>query len=215
MWHLSGLHISSSEVPSEPTKLMPLKYTTASNMGSIKMSAILILYFTAPRVSGNIFSRFFDKHRSAMENLIMTGYGNGWIGCDLLLSSGMKVTQDMSPQWVTNIEGLNWLKGLDFWLKSSQCVLVAFQVSARTELNTVLEFGREAMQFKRMGLFLELESGIQLGSVKNLSGLAFPVAAIQQDNNELDEEFLCPTVGQKNPNLGNTICDHHSSTSIR
>ena len=211
MWHLSGLHISSSEVPSEPTKLMPLKYTTASNMGSIKMSAILILYFTAPRVSGNIFSRFFDKHRSAMENLIMTGYGNGWIGCDLLLSSGMKVTQDMSPQWVTNIEELN---GLELGLSSCQCVLVAFQVSTRTELTTLLEFGQWAGQLKRVGMFLELNSGIQLGSVKNHSGLAFPVAAIQ-DNNELEEEYLCPTVGQKNPNLGNTMCDHLSSTSIR
>ena len=179
------------------------------------MTAILLLSIAAPRVDGGSFNNFFEKHRGAMEKLIMTGYGDGWSGCDLLLSSGMKITQDVNPQWVTNIEGLNWLKGLDFWLKSSQCVLVAFQVSARRELNTVLEFGREAMQFKRLGLFLELNSGIQLGSVKNLSGLAFPVAAIQKDNNELEEEYLCPTVGQKNPNLGNTMCDHQSSTSIR
>ena len=205
--------ISSSEVPSEPTKLMPIKYTTAANMGSIKMTAILLLSIATPRVVGSSFNHFFEMHRGAMEKLIMTGYGDGWSGCDLLLSSGMKIIQDMNPQWVTNIEGLNWLKGLDFWFKSSQCVLVAFQVSTSTELTTLLEFGRRALQLKRLGLFLELNSGIQLGSVKNLSGLAFPVAAIQQD--ELEEEFLCPTVGQKNPNLSNTMCDHQSSTSIR
>ena len=176
------------------------------------MTAILLISIAAPRVDGSSFNHFFDKHRSAMENLIMTGYGNGWIGCDLLLSSGMKVTQDMSPQWVTNIEELN---GLELGLSSCQCVLVAFQVSTRTELTTLLEFGQWAGQLKRVGMFLELNSGIQLGSVKNLSGLAFPVAAIQQDNNELEEEYLCPTVGQKNPNLGNTMCDHQSSTSIR
>ena len=187
--------------------------TTTANMGSMKMTAILLLSIAAPGVGGNSFSQFIEKHRGAMEKLIMTGYGDGWSLCDLLLSSnGIEVIQAERPQWVTNMEQLN---ALEFRLESSQCVLLAFQVSTRTELTTLLEFGRRAVQLKRVGLFLELNGGVQLGSVKNLSGLAFPVAAIQKDNNELEEEYLCPTVGQKNPNLGNTMCDHQSNTSIR
>ena len=121
----------------------------------------------------------------------------------------------MKPQWVTNMDGL--MNGsVELWLASSQCVLVAFKVSTRTELTTLMEFGRRAVQLKRVGLFLELESGVQLGSVKNQSGLPFPIAAVQQENDELEEEFfLCPAVGQKNPTLGNSMCDHQSGTSIR
>ena len=72
---------------------------TTANMGSMKMTAILLLSIAAPRVGGNSFSQFIEKHRGAMEKLIMTGYGDGWSLCDLLLSSnGIEVIQAERPR---------------------------------------------------------------------------------------------------------------------
>ena len=56
---------------------------------------------------------------------------------------------------------------------SSPCVLVLFQVASASDLKTVIEFGRRAVQLKRVGLVLKLAGGVQLG------GLPFMTSALR------------------------------------
>ena len=91
---------------------------------------------------------------------------------------------------------------------SSHCVLVTFQVESTSDLTAVLEFGRRAVQVRRVGLLLKSARGVRLGmAAGNQSGLPFPIASSRRDDDgEEVEEFLCPTVGEQDPIPGSSMC---------
>ena len=52
-------------------------------------------------------TRWTTLCRGAMERFIMTGYGGGWKGCDLIVSNELKIIHEVNPQFVANVDALS------------------------------------------------------------------------------------------------------------
>lgn len=60
----------------------------SSMMQPGRPSAVVLLLFLNLflMANGNSdgFSKFFDKHKTAIQNYMMVGYGDGWSDCDII-----------------------------------------------------------------------------------------------------------------------------------
>ena len=61
------------------------------------------------------------------------------------------------------------------------------------------------MQHKRAAFVIKMSSGMTLNMAPNITKLPFLVAAELEDGRE---QFLCPVVGEPEPFLQHSMCDH-------
>ena len=87
---------------------------------------------------------------------------------------------------------------------TSQCIIVSSDVNDNKTLFTLLKFGNTASKQKRLGMVLNLGKGITLGAVRSTPNLPFIIAA---RSDWIQEQFLCPLLGQIEPVLQSDMCD--------
>ena len=125
---------------------------------------------------------FLATHLTAIEEFIMTGHGNGWAHCDIL---GANPDLEHIPQVTIDIERL---KNIDMGatFSSSHCILAKYEVESWENLERLMEFGRRAIQHKRIALVIQMGTGFSLIVSKKLP---FMIAALLENS---VEEFICP-----------------------
>ena len=124
--------------------------------------------------------------------------------CDIIVvRTAEPITAFEAPLLVGNIK---MLKTLNVWnnLAKSHCLLLLAQAENNGTLTAIIEFGWTAIQHKRVGMMLSLGSNVTLDKVTNTTNLPFLIAA-QLESGE--EQFLCPTVGSRQPQLQCKMCD--------
>ena len=92
-------------------------------------TAITVLCLSIPGSSANNLADFLAKHRVAIQNYIMTGYGDGWKECDMLSLPPVQFVPPLSvPQYVVDIDGLK-LIDIKKSMTKAYCLLVAARVT--------------------------------------------------------------------------------------
>ena len=95
-------------------------------------------------------------------------------------------------------------------ISSSHCLLAMYKMNSIKSLLALVEFGRRAIQHKRIALVLKLGSGVTLKDIENTHKLPFLITA-ELENGE--EQFLCPVIGQAEPWEQQSMCkESHVST---
>ena len=99
---------------------------------------------------------FLARHRDAVENFIMTGYGKGWKNCDIITDApqGPGFLKD-NPLYVMQVDNLK-IFDISTTLSSSHCVLTSFYVRSNLSLSDLIEFGWTTIQHKRLALVLKI-----------------------------------------------------------
>ena len=147
---------------------------------------------------------FLVRHRDAIENFIMTGYGKGWKNCDLITDApqGPGFLKS-NPLYVMEVDHL---KNFDIStsLSSSHCILISFYVKSNQSLSDLIEFGWTTIQHKRLALVLKMGPGLSLDMAANITKLPFVIATELWNG---QPQFLCPVVGEAEPHLQDYSCD--------
>ena len=171
-----------------------------------RQMALILLFFGAA-AKGNDFDSFVSKYKVDVQNFVMSGYGGGWITCDIIAISPVKPNPFWNvPQLTVDI---NKLKALDIGsnLLPSHCFLVLAMVNDNATVSAIIEFGWAAIKHKRVGMILTLGSDMtSLNEVRNMTKLPFFIAARMDSGRE---EFLCPSVGNQLPLHQHAICEKH------
>ena len=161
--------------------------------------AVLLL---SSEVQGLRLEMFMAKHRTALEEHIMTGYGDGWKHCDIL--SGKQEDAgfyENIPRFAITHENLLTID-VGSTLSSSHCILASYEINTVQNLAFIMEFAWKAIQYKRIALILKMTSGMTLDHNINMTKLPFPVAA-EVENEEI---FVCPFIGEAEPILQEHMC---------
>ena len=155
-------------------------------------------------VHGLGLEMFAAKHRTAIQEYIMVGYGDGWMHCDILSDNPKDVGfyEDI-PHFAITLEKLLTID-IGSTLSSSHCLLALYEVNTLQNLTSIIEFGWKAIQYKRIALVLKMGSGLTLDHRINTTKLPFPVAAEVEDE---EEQFVCPVIGKVEPLLQEHMCE--------
>ena len=167
----------------------------------LALGAFLLPIGTKMEELGN----FLMKHKMALENFILTGFGEGRKQCDILSSTSIQHRDlDISapPQIVLKLEMLLNMD-LNPLLSSSICILVSYRVDSNQSLASLINLGWQNIRRKRLALVLKMGSGISTDMARNTEKLPF-VVATQLENGQ--EQFLCPVVGKIRPILSHEMC---------
>ena len=155
------------------------------------------------------YSAFVAKQKFALENYLMAGNEDGWKNCDILNVS--PVYPDFSldtPQFIMDIKAL---ETLNIKRKSSfpdsHCLIVAAEVNDARTASNLMDFGTRSIIFKRLGMVFMLGSSFTLQEVGNLT-VPYIIAG-QQENG--DEQYLCPAVGVYKPLFQTHMCDRSNT----
>ena len=144
---------------------------------------------------------FLAKHKNAVENYIMTGYGRGWDQCDVVADQfHAESALGAVPQLIMELQKLKSLETNDYL--SSHCLLVTYHVKRKEDLEALVEFGKSVIMNKRLSLVLRLGSDISLDAL-NRTGLPILVGAVLNNGKE---QFLCPAVGEKKSLMQDHMC---------
>ena len=149
---------------------------------------------------------FLTKYRTDIEEYIMTGYGPVWTKCDVIHTDG---NSEQQPDYMyeTPLFRVDIKKLITYDIKttfsSSHCLLISAYVSNQS-LSDLIKFGWSVIQHKRVALVLTLTHGLTLDMATNTTKLPFLVASRMEDGKE---QFLCPMVGEANPQLQNGKCE--------
>ena len=167
-----------------------------------KMGALwLVVVLLTSDANGDMF---LARHRNAIENLIMTGYGEGWKNCDIITDApqgpGFLIS---NPLYVMEVDHLK-IFDISTSLSSSHCVLTSFYVKSNQSLSDLIEFGWTTIQHKRLALVLKMGPGLSLDMAANTTKLPFVIATELWNG---QPQFLCPVVGEAEPSLQDSICD--------
>ena len=175
-------------------------------MGVYKTQVLLcigeILWLSG--VHGLGLELFLAEHKTAIEEYIMAGHGDGWKHCDILSTSLEEAgfNEDI-PHFAITLEKLLTID-IGSTLSSSHCLLALYEVNTIQNLASIIEFGWKAIQYKRIALILKMGSGLTLDHSINTTKLPFPVAA-EVENGE--EQFICPLIGKVEPLLQEHMCE--------
>lgn len=174
-------------------------------MGANKYKVLLCIavLLLSSEVHGLGLEMFMAKHRTALQEYIMAGYGDGWKNCDIL--SGKQ--EDASfyeniPHFAITHENLLTID-VGSTLSSSYCVLASYEVNTLQNLAFIMQFAWKAIQYKRIALILKMTSGMTLDHNINMTKLPFPVAAEVENGKEI---FICPFIGKAEPILQEHMC---------
>ena len=174
-------------------------------MGVCKYLALLCIgvVLLLREVHGLGLEMFMAKHRTALQEYIMAGYGDGWKNCDIL--SGKQEDAgfyENIPHFAITHENLLTID-VGSTLSSSHCILASYEVNTLQNLAFIMEFAWKAIQYKRIALILKMTSGMTLDHNINMTKLPFPVAAEVEDGKEI---FICPFIGEAEPILQENMC---------
>ena len=168
-------------------------------MTFIVANLYLLLFGVFLLIDGVAGQQFLQKHKTAIQNYIMSGEENGWgQHCDML-SAGTHSHEGIS-QITMALDKINML---NFKNSSSKCLLVSYDVKSKAELSALLEFGWAVFYHVRLALVLKMHSRVNLGMATNTSKIPFLVAA---ESSQGKEQFLCPVVGESEPRLQEHFC---------
>ena len=162
-----------------------------------KCKAVLCLVILlSSAVNGSKLGTFMVKHGKAIQEYMMTGYGNGWKKCDLMTDNAKEPNfSAVTPQFAITLDRLLTID-LGFLMSSTNCLLVAYQVNNLQNLASLIEFGWKAIKYKRVALILKLGPGLTLCHATNVTKLPFPIAA---ETKNRGEQFICPFIGEDTP----------------
>ena len=167
---------------------------------SLCIGVILLL----KQVHGSGLEMFAAKHRAAIQEYIMVGYGDGWKHCDILSANPEASFYKDIPHFAITLEKLLTID-IGSILSSSHCLLALYEVNTHQNLTSIIEFGWKAIQYKRIALILKMGSGLTLDHRINTTKLPFPVAAEVEDE---EEQFICPVIGKVEPLLQEHMCEN-------
>ena len=159
----------------------------------------VVLFVLLDKALGQQEGTFIAKYRNAIQKYIMTGHEEGWQHCDILSENPSYMGV---PQISIKLEKIKTLN-IKSAFENSHCLLVNYDISSNASLSSILEFGLEAINHVRLALVIKMRSGITLETASNTSKLPYLVAAETENGME---QFLCPIVGEINPQLGNEMC---------
>ena len=144
--------------------------------------------------------RFMAKHLIAIEEYIMSGHENGWTQCDIVAANfkRSRIYEDIPSVSVD----IKTLKRIDIGasVSSSHCLLAMYEVESLQDLASLMEFGRRAIQHKRLALVIKMAPGLSLKNTFDVEKPPFLVAALLENGKE---QFICPR--QLNPQT--YMCD--------
>ena len=162
------------------------------------------LLLSSEVVNGLRLGMFMAKHRMAIQEYIMAGYGDGWKHCDIL--SGKQEDAgfyyEEIPHFIITHKNLLTID-VGSTLSSSHCILASYEVNTVQNLAFIMEFAWKAIQYKRIALILKMASGMTLDHNINMTKLPFPVAAEVEDGKEV---FICPLIGEVEPIKQEHMC---------
>ena len=142
------------------------------------------------------FDMFMAKYLVAIEEYIMSGYGNGWTHCDIMGSNLQKSSiYEHIPHVAIEIENLKTID-LKATVSSSHCLFAMYEVESLQNLASLMEFGRRAIQHKRLALVIKMGSALSHKNPFETKKPPFLVAA-QLENGK--EKFICPAIGEVGP----------------
>ena len=163
----------------------------------------IAVLLSSSEVHGLGLEMFMAKHRTALQEYIMAGYGDGWKNCDIL--SGKQEDAgfyENIPHFAITHENLLTID-VGSTLSSSYCVLASYEVNTLQNLAFIMQFAWKAIQYKRIALILKMTSGMTLDHNINMTKLPFPVAAEVENGKEI---FICPFIGEVEPILQEHMC---------
>ena len=144
---------------------------------------------------------FLEKYRNEIQEYTMAGHEKGWKHCDILSADPFsnkdlpRISVDLDK-----IQTLNVRSNFAF----SNCLIVSYDVSSLVSLEKLIDFGRAAIEHKRLALVVKMKSGLTLDMITNTTKLPFMIAA---ELSKGKEQFLCPVVGALRPILEENICN--------
>ena len=145
---------------------------------------------------------FMAKYLVAIEEYIMSGYGNGWTHCDIICANLPKSSiYEHFPSVSIDIENLTTID-MGATVSSSHCLLAMYEIESLQNLATLMEFGRRAIRSKRLALVIKMGSGLSSKNTFDSKKPPFLVAA-QLENGK--EQFICPAIGEVDPQ--ENMCD--------
>lgn len=166
-------------------------------MGDLYSKVIftVVVTFLSCEAQGLKLNMFMMKYMVAIQDYIMSGYGNGWKHCDIISANNMgsQLYGDI-PHVRSDIKNLKTID-IDATLSSSHCLLAMYEVDSLQTLALLIEFGWRAIQHKRFALFIKMSQGLSLQNAIDTKKLPFLVAA-QLKNGK--EQFICPAIGEVN-----------------
>ena len=167
------------------------------------------VFLSADLTCGQEHKLFLSKHGQSIESYIMKGYGNrSGYQCDVLYDNTQKDSIEGMARFVMDLNEIEHFN-LSSNLVSSHCLLVSVSINTNESLATLIKFGWTVVQHKRVALVMKMSSGMTLSMATNITKLPFLVAA---ELKEGKEQFLCPVVGEREPYLQHSMCDHaHTS----
>ena len=174
-------------------------------MGVYKTQVLLcigaILWLSG--VHGLGLELFLAEHKTAIEEYIMAGHGDGWKHCDILSTSLEEAgfNEDI-PHFAITIEKLLTIN-LGPVISSAHCLLALYEVNNLQQLASIIKFGWKAIKYKRIALILKMGSGLTLDRAINRTKLPFLVAAEMEHG---EEQFICPLIGEDEPILLEHMC---------
>ena len=171
-------------------------------MGAARLLALwLVVVLLSSDANGDMF---LARHRDAIENFIMTGYGKGWENCDIITDApqgpGFLKSNPLYAMEVDHLKNFD----VSTSLSSSHCVLSSYFVRSNKSLSNLIDFGWTAIQHKRIALVLKMGPGLSLDMATNVTKLPFVIATELWNG---QPQFLCPVVGEAEPSLQDSICD--------
>ena len=178
-------------------------------MGAARLLALcLVVVLLSSDTNGDTF---LARHRDAIENFIMTGYGKGWKNCDIITDApqGPGFLKS-NPLFVMEVDYLK-IFDISTSLSSSHCVLLSFYVYSNQSLSDLIEFGWTTIQHKRLALVLKMGPELSLEMAANITNLPFVIATEIWNG---QHQFLCPVVGKAKPSLQDSICDPSPKVTI-
>ena len=182
---------------------------SVKKMGAARLLALcLAVVILSSDANGDMF---LARHRDAIENFIMTGYGKGWKNCDMITDApqGHGFLKS-NPLFVMEVDHLK-IFDISTSLSSSHCVLLSFYVYSNQSLSDLIEFGWTTIQHKRLALVLKMGPGLSLDMAANITKLPFVIATELWNG---QPQFLCPVVGEAKPSLQDSICDPSPKVTI-
>ena len=145
---------------------------------------------------------FMAKYLVAIEEFIMSGYGKGWTHCDIMGANLQKSSiYEHIPHVAIEIENLKTID-LKATVSSSHCLFAMYEVESLQNLASLMEFGRRAIQHKRLALVIKMGSGLSLKNTFDTKKPPFLVAAQLEKGKE---QFICPAIEEVD--LQECMCD--------
>ena len=105
----------------------------------VALEALLFLF----GAEGQQLSDFLVKHKSAIEDFIMIGHGEGWKQCDIISSISVQhrfLDSSAQPQITVDLKRVLDMD-LSNVLSSSNCILISYHIESYQSLASLIKLG--------------------------------------------------------------------------